>query len=81
MFSPHLLLHVQVVIHSDHELFPHLRLTTFGTRPIYHELREVGGQAGCANPWQAPTLLRAHTLVEGKFFPCAHARLLGDAAR
>lgn len=37
-----------IVIHSDHEMYPQLRLTTFGTREVFHELREAWTRARIA---------------------------------
>ncbi len=37
---------VQIVICSDNDEFPELKLTTFGTRQIFEQLREVRTEGG-----------------------------------
>ena len=32
---------LQIVIHSDNDVFPRLELTTFGTRQVFEKLKQV----------------------------------------
>lgn len=40
---------LQIVIHSDNDVFPRLELTTFGTRQVFEKLKQVSLQLGSAS--------------------------------